>query len=92
MKVGLVAARTRRRADIGLFFLRTKDGRLRVFLDARQANEYHRPPPHTSLASVNALTALDFGDDFKPEHISDDDHGCSSTPAPLTSATASTSS
>ena len=64
VKVGLVAARTRRRADIGLFFPRKKEGRLRMVLDARQANEYHRPPPHTSLASVNALTALDFGDDF----------------------------
>ena len=73
VKVGLVAARIRRRADIGLFFLRKKDCRLRMVLDARQANEYHRPPPHTSLASVNSLTALDFGDDFRPEHISADD-------------------
>ena len=70
--VGLVGARTRRRADIGLFFLRKKDGRLRMVLDARQANEYHRAPPHTSLASVNALTALDFGGDYRPEHITPD--------------------
>ena len=73
VKVGLVGARTRRRADIGLvFFLRKKDGRLRMVLDARQANEYHRAPPHTSLASVNTLTALDSGDDYRPEHITPD--------------------
>ena len=43
-----------------------------MVLDARQANEYHRAPPHTSLASVKAPTALDFGGDYRPEHITPD--------------------
>lgn len=56
---GLIGARLWRRADVGLFFLRKKDGRQRLIVDARQANWYHRQPPRSNMGSVESMGSLD---------------------------------
>ena len=38
--------------------VKKKNNMLRVIVDGRQPNQYHRLPPHASMASVEALGAL----------------------------------
>ena len=55
--------RARARAFAGLFFVKKKDGMIRLIVDARQANRYHTRPPHTSQGSSSALCSIDLSDE-----------------------------
>ncbi|CAE7396843.1 unnamed protein product, partial [Symbiodinium pilosum] len=56
----LLDFRRRRKARVGIFTVRKKDGAQRLILDARQANACHRAPPTTRLSTPPSLTALDL--------------------------------
>ncbi len=43
---------------VGVFFVRRKDGRLRLIVDARRTNQRVRTPPTTRLASASALSEI----------------------------------
>ena len=58
---GQICACLWRKADIGFFFVRKKTGALRVIVDTRQPNHFHKVPPHCSMASVEALAAVTVG-------------------------------
>ena len=64
VRAGLVGGRTRKKADVGLFFLEKKDGRLRMVLDARQSNHFHRRPPYTALATPDAIARISLEDEI----------------------------
>ena len=57
----ILSFRVRARAFVGLFFLKNKDGMIRLIIDARPANRYHARP-HTSLGSSSALSGIDLSD------------------------------
>lgn len=57
-EMGMVVAVERKKAEVGLFFATKKTGALRMIVDGRQPNLYHRLPPHASMASVEALAAV----------------------------------
>ncbi len=54
---GLVSGRRQRKANVAFFFVRKKNGMLRLIVDARQPNQFHRVPPSSQLASVEKLTS-----------------------------------
>ena len=56
----LLDFRRRRKARVGIFTVRKKDGAQRLILDARQANACHRAPPTTRLSTPASLAALDL--------------------------------
>ena len=60
MHVGLVGFRRRIQARASLFFVGKKDGSLRLVVDGREASSLHRRPPHASLGSATAVSAIDF--------------------------------
>ena len=67
--VDLITYRTRRRCDIGAFFVRKKDtadkkGRIRLVLDCRPVNQLHRAPPKSRLATPGALSTLCFSEEW----------------------------
>ena len=74
----LLTFRRGRKALVGFFTVKKKDGMQRLIVDCRQSNECHRPPPRTRLATPSGLTALDldtFGedsDDLKQHQTSED--------------------
>ena len=53
----ILSFRARARAFVGLFFLKKKDGMIRLIIDARKANRYHARPPVKMLCFPD--TALD---------------------------------
>ena len=55
---GMVVATSRKKATVGFFFVKKKNNMLRMIVDGRQPNQYHRLPPRASMASVEALGAL----------------------------------
>ena len=58
-ELGMVVATSRKKATVGLFFVKKKkNNMLRMIVDGRQPNQYHRLLPHVSMASVEALGAL----------------------------------
>ena len=59
----ILSFRVRARPFAGLFFVKKKDGMIRLIIDARQANRYHARPPHTSLGSSSALSGIDLSDE-----------------------------
>ncbi|CAK0873972.1 unnamed protein product [Prorocentrum cordatum] len=56
--MGVVVATRREKAIVGLFFVDRKGDRLRVIVGGRQPNQFHRLPPQTSMASVEALASV----------------------------------
>ena len=42
-----------------------KNGMLRMIVDGRQPNQYHRLSPHTNMASVEALAAVHVGAEWR---------------------------
>ncbi|CAK0812001.1 unnamed protein product, partial [Prorocentrum cordatum] len=63
--MGIVVATRRKKATVGLFFVEKKGDRLRMIVDGRQPNQYHRLPPQTSMASVEALASVQVGADWR---------------------------
>jgi len=63
-KVGLITFRRRARCHIGAFFVQKKNGQIRLVLDARPANQLHRAPPKSRLATPGALSNLNFTDEW----------------------------
>ena len=59
-KANLLDFRRRRKARVGFFTVRKKDGHQRLIIDARQANSCHQPPPVTRLATPAGITAVDL--------------------------------
>ena len=59
----ILSFRARARAFARLFLVKTKDGMIRLIVDARQANRYHARPPRTRLASSSALSDIDLSDE-----------------------------
>ena len=57
---GLLTFRRRRKARVGFFVVHKKDGMQRLIVDARQANQCHRRPPTTRLATAAGMAELDF--------------------------------
>eukprot|EP00971_Amphidinium_carterae_P341990 6481099-Amphidinium_carterae.2 len=55
---GLVGAHTRRKTDASLFFVDKKGEHIRMIVDARQANQCMRQPPHSVLSSPSSLAEL----------------------------------
>ena len=62
-ELGILSFRRRPRAFAGLFFVKKKDGAIRLIVDARQANRYHKRPPKTCLGSGGAMVGLDLSDE-----------------------------
>ena len=51
------------RGRLGIFFVRKKDGKIRIILDTRLTNLLFLDPPSTRLATAGALSRLEFLDD-----------------------------
>ena len=66
---GLVSFRRRIRSKVGIFFVRKKEGLIRMVIDARQTNQCHRLPPHVPLGSARAWGLLDVG--LEPDVVDD---------------------
>ena len=63
--MGIVIGVKRKNIDAALFFVAKKGGWIRMIVDGRQPNSFHRLPPHASMASVVALSALRIGAQWK---------------------------
>ena len=63
-KVGLVTWRTTCRQQIGVFFVRKKNGEIRMVLDCRPSNACHRQPPHSSLATAGSLSTINLANSW----------------------------
>ncbi|CAK0826058.1 unnamed protein product, partial [Prorocentrum cordatum] len=74
---GLAGGQRRREACAGALFVAKKSGDIRAVVDARQAIQRHRPPPGATLASGEALGAVDLLDavSASPEGRADLDGG-----------------
>jgi len=59
----LVSFRRRISSRVGIFFVDKKNGAIRMVIDARQANQLHRAPPHVALGSARAWAMLDLSED-----------------------------
>ena len=59
--LGMVIGVRRKKSCASLFFVKKKGGMIRMIVDGRQPSANHRLPPHTSLASVEAITSLRIG-------------------------------
>ena len=56
--LGMVTGVRRKKSVVGLFFVAKKGDAIRMIVDGRQPNQYHRLPPHTMMGSVDAFAAL----------------------------------
>ena len=59
--LGIVIGVRRKKACDSLFFVKKKDGLIRMIVDGREPSAYHKLPPHSSMASVEAIVALRVG-------------------------------
>ena len=57
---GLVGYRRKVFSFVGMFFVRKKDGQIRLVVDGRTTNARHKLPPHTSLGTVAAWAEIDL--------------------------------
>ena len=62
--IGFVTFRRKRRARVGVFTVSRKDDMLRLVFDCRPANQLHRSPPLTELATPGAFAHLDLSDEW----------------------------
>ena len=60
LRIGIMGAHLQIKQRVGVFFVRKKDGRIRMVVDARRVNLCHRRPPHTRLAGPIAWRQLDL--------------------------------
>ena len=60
--MGILTFRSGIKAKAAFFFVKKKDGTIRLIVDGRQANAYHRRPPHSCLATPGILSELDMAD------------------------------
>ena len=56
---GMIAFTDKPYDSVGIFFVKKKDGRLRLVVDARRPNMRFRAPPTSGLASAEAFAHLD---------------------------------
>ena len=63
-KVGLISWRLEARSTIGMFFVRTKEGHIRLVFDCRPTNELRQEPPKCRLATSGALNTLCLYDEW----------------------------
>ena len=61
--LGLCSVRRAVKARVGLFFVKKKDGMIRLICDSRVVNMMHRRPPKTRLGGPDALTEIDLSDE-----------------------------
>lgn len=61
-EAGLLPWRRRRRAEAGCFFVKKKDGTLRLVIDARIAKACHRRRPHSDMAVPGAIARVVLSD------------------------------
>ena len=73
--MGIVVATRRKKAVCGLFFVRKKHDLLRMVVDGRQPNSFHRMPPHATMASVEALAAVSVEAAWQDRAVLPDDRG-----------------
>jgi len=62
VRLGLLGAHTRIKARVGLFFVKKKDGNIRMVCDSRQPNFCHKRPPRTQLGTADCYSELDLAD------------------------------
>ena len=60
---GLLCFRRKRKSTISFFTVRKKDGWQRLILDCRRTNQYHKPPPSTSLSTPSCFADIDMTDE-----------------------------
>ena len=58
--IGLVAFTTECLAELGIFFVRKKDGALRLILDCRRTNRLFLDPPSTQLVTGEGLGRVEI--------------------------------
>ncbi|CAK0792870.1 unnamed protein product, partial [Prorocentrum cordatum] len=63
--MGIVVAPRKKKATVGLFVVEKMGDRPRAIVDGRQPKQFHRLPPQTSMASVEALAAAQVGTDWR---------------------------
>ena len=71
LDIGLFRATRTRRGTVGIFFVKKKNGSLRLILDCRPTNELFRKPPSTPLATAECLASFEI-DDSSGASIADD--------------------
>eukprot|EP00973_Karenia_brevis_P074958 10416610-Karenia_brevis.AAC.1 len=49
-------------SNLGIFFVKKKDGSSRIIFDTRICNLYFRPPSHTRLLSASAVAGIQCGE------------------------------
>ena len=59
----LVSARRRVKSRVGLFFVKKKDGMIRLICDSRVPNALHQRPPKTRLGGPDSLIEIDLSDE-----------------------------
>lgn len=75
----LITWRLEKNCSVGAFFVRKKQGLIRLVLDCRPANALHQRPPHSNLATVAAVGAMDLSPEWiahgraapDPEEVAD---------------------
>ena len=62
IRLGIFGAHTGIKCKAGVFFVKKKDGSIRMVIDSRLPNLYHRRPPRASLGTAQALAELDLSE------------------------------
>lgn len=57
----MVVGVRRKKSCVGMLFVAKKTGALRMIIDRRQPNSFHRAPPHATMASVASLASVTVG-------------------------------
>lgn len=61
-RLGLCSVRRSTKCRMGLFFVKKKDGMIRMICDSRRPNALHRRPPKARLGGMDSLVELDLSD------------------------------
>ena len=56
---GLLTFRSRQSTSVGVFFVRKRNGKLRLILDTRLVNTAFRDPPYVSLPTAAAFSRVE---------------------------------
>ncbi|CAK0906294.1 unnamed protein product, partial [Prorocentrum cordatum] len=59
---GILVPRRRLKGRIGLFFVKKKEGAIRLIVDARNPNACHKPPPTTQLGTAQSFAELNLAE------------------------------
>ena len=60
LRLGILGAHLEVKQTVGCFFVKKKDGNIRLVVDCRRSNRCHRRPPRTSLGGALGLRELDL--------------------------------